>query len=329
MNTLTVKDFYVALKARRIIMMRHALIAIAVALIIGFSIPKQYTSRCVIVAEEQDDLAKSAGLGSLASLAGVSLNMSNDAIIPDLYPTVVLSRPFVVDLLYDTITTMQGDKFRVIDYVKTQESKAWWLAPLQWFSNDTVPQSLDPLLMTRKHENFVKDFAQRLECVCTDDGTIELASTLQDPMAARQLTEHITRRLQAFIVKYRTAKAASDVEYYRDLSVQASETYNEHALAYAKAYDANSNASLMKFKVELEKLATDMNTAHSAYTTIQQQLLKSEAKVRENTPAFTVIEPADAPAKHSSPKKAIILLALLFVTLGLDTLYVYTRLLLK
>lgn len=310
-------------------MLRHALIAVVVALVIGFSIPKQYTSRCVIVAEEQDDLAKSAGLGSLASLAGVSLNMSNDAIIPDLYPTVVLSRPFVLDLLYDTVTTMQGDKFRVIDYVMTQETKPWWLAPLQWFSNDTVPQSLDPLLMTRKHENFVMDFAKRLECVCTDDGTIELASTLQDPMAARQLTEQITRRLQSFIIKYRTAKAASDLDYYTTMTAQASANYEASAQTYAKAYDSHSNVTVMKYKVELDKLGADMNLSHTAYTTMQQQLLKSEAKLREKTPAFTIIEPAVAPAKHSSPKKVIILLALLFVTVGLDALYVYARMLLK
>ena len=74
-------------------------IAAVVGLVVGFSIPKEYSVSSKLAPEI---VSKSGGgsLGSLASLAGINLSSmsTSDAVYPDLYPDIVSSTPFIVEL---------------------------------------------------------------------------------------------------------------------------------------------------------------------------------------------------------------------------------------
>jgi hypothetical protein len=73
-------------------------IAAVIGLIVGFSIPKEYTST-IVIAPESSSAKSGGGLSSLASLAGINMNLNTaDAIYPDLYPQIVGSVPFLTDL---------------------------------------------------------------------------------------------------------------------------------------------------------------------------------------------------------------------------------------
>ncbi|MBQ5664102.1 MAG: hypothetical protein IIV19_06715, partial [Bacteroidaceae bacterium] len=66
-------------------MLRNCGIAAVVAIIVGFSIPKEYES-IVVLAPESSSNSSLSGLSSLASLAGVNMgNIQNeDALYPEL-----------------------------------------------------------------------------------------------------------------------------------------------------------------------------------------------------------------------------------------------------
>ena len=53
----------------------------------------------------------------------------------------------------------------------------------------------------------------------------------------------------------------------------------------------------------------------------------AEAKLREKTPAFTIIEKASVPNLHSAPKKMMIAIAFLFVAFIGTVFYYYFKLL--
>ena len=71
-------------------------VAAVVGLVIGFSIPKEYTVTSKLAPEVVDK--RSGGLSSLASMAGINLGSmsTSDAVSPDLYPEIVSSTPFVI-----------------------------------------------------------------------------------------------------------------------------------------------------------------------------------------------------------------------------------------
>ena len=66
-------------------------------LVIGFSIPKEYTVTVKLAPEIQGGKTSLGGLSSLASMAGINVGSMNsaDAMSPELYPDIVQSVPFM------------------------------------------------------------------------------------------------------------------------------------------------------------------------------------------------------------------------------------------
>ena len=53
-----------------------------------------------------------------------------------------------------------------------------------------------------------------------------------------------------------------------------------------------------------------MQMAYSVYSSVAQQKVLAEAKLRERTPAFTTLQSASVPVKHAGPKRMITVAAL-------------------
>lgn len=93
--------------AERKLIVRWCAMAALAGLVIGFSIPKEYTTETVLAPETSSGKGSLGGLSSLASLAGINMgNMTDaDAINPDVYPEIVESLPFVTELFPVVVET--------------------------------------------------------------------------------------------------------------------------------------------------------------------------------------------------------------------------------
>lgn len=85
--------------AKRRFIIKYALIGAVAGLVIGFSLPKEYTSS-VKMAPEEGKSNKTSNMAGLAALAGFDLSGAGgvDGINLMLYPDVVQSTPFIVEL---------------------------------------------------------------------------------------------------------------------------------------------------------------------------------------------------------------------------------------
>ena len=105
-----------------------------VGLVVGFSIPKTYTASTVLAPESID--AKSGGLSSLASMAGINLNGGGvDAINIEMYPDVVHSTPFIVDLFDLPVQFERKDETintNLLDYMLEYQRSPWWTPIIQF-----------------------------------------------------------------------------------------------------------------------------------------------------------------------------------------------------
>ena len=52
---------------------------------------------------------------------------------------------------------------------------------------------------------------------------------------------------------------------------------------------------------------------YNAYTQVYEQLQLSRAKVQERTPAFTIVQSASVPVKHSNKSKLVVMLLFMFL----------------
>ena len=65
---------------------------------------------------------------------------------------------------------------------------------------------------------------------------------------------------------------------------------------------------------DFRRLENEMRLAYQVYTSVAQQLQMAEAKVQEITPVYTIIEPSTIPIKPSKPRKALMLIGIVFLT---------------
>jgi uncharacterized protein involved in exopolysaccharide biosynthesis len=67
-------------------------------------------------------------------------------------------------------------------------------------------------------------------------------------------------------------------------------------------------------KAEAVRLENEQNITYGVYQEMSSQLAVARAKLQEQTPAFTVLEPARLAEWHFAPKKSVI--AIVFAFLG-------------
>lgn len=342
MYEFSLKTFYSVIKTSKRRITIHCALAVLIGLIIALSIPKEYTAEKMLAPEQQQE-GFSGGLSSLANMAGLNLSESTDAIVPDLYPIVVESNDFIVDLLYTNVRTQEGENMTYLTYLRNHTSSPWWSAigkgirkvigfisnsKEKTFANDSV--RIDPTNMSIAEDDIVSFARSNISCSISQlNYTINISVRAQDPIVAKIMADVVTDHLQNFIIMYRTSKVRGDFEYYKAIADDAYHKYLNAEKLYAQFCDSHSNVIKQAFLSERDRLANDVQITLMAYTQMKQQEHMAEAKVRERTPAFTVIKQASVPNRHSSPKKVLIIAGFVFLALSASIMHIYIRLLLS
>ena len=192
--------------------------AAVIALVVGFSIPKEYTTTVTLVPEAgASGKSKSGGISALAGLAGINLGdiQGADALSPTLYPDIVKSVPFSVELLDVKVADIKGElNTTVYDYLKEHQKKAWWSyvfsAPfkgLGWVMKTIKGEEpkdtsrvVTPFMLTRDQNEIIMALGKKIE-VEEDKKTfvIKLSVTMQDPLISATLTNTVMEKLQDYI----------------------------------------------------------------------------------------------------------------------------------
>ena len=100
-----------------------------------------------------------------------------------------------------------------------------------------------------------------------------------------------------------------DKKLYEETKVR----YDDARQKYAAYADANQNVILQRDRNKLIELENEMQLHYNAYTQIGQQLLSAQAKVQEETPAFTTLQSATVPVAKAAPARTKMCLMFLFL----------------
>ena len=305
-------------------------IAVIVALVVAFSIPKEYATS-VTLAPETTGKSTGGSMGALAAMAGVNLGNSggDDALFPELYPDIVSSTPFLTELFDVKVEDQKGElKTRLYDYLDEHQRSPWggaivaapfkalgWVVSL--FKDEPTGQGdgkVNPFMLT-KDEAAIADALSKRISVSVDKktGVTTLSVTMQDPLISAALTDTVMRRLQNYITDYRTNKARHDLKFAEKLYDEAKANYYAAQQKYARYADGNQNIVLHSVRTEQERLQNEMSLAYGVYNQVAQQLQMAKAKVQEITPVYTVVQPATVPLKPAKPNKIMILIGFVFL----------------
>lgn len=101
-------------------------VAVVLAFIIAFSIPKEFQTVVKLAPESTESSKKPGNLGGLTAMADINLGSAStaDAISPDLYPDVVQSTPFILELFPVEVMDLKGNyTVSLYDYMDEYQKK--------------------------------------------------------------------------------------------------------------------------------------------------------------------------------------------------------------
>lgn len=317
--------------AARKLLCKVAGIAVIVGVVIALTTPKQYTASVTLAPEMSK--GGGGGLSGIASMLGVGgMNMGNDAdaLNIQLYPNIVASTPFILDLMDTPVSTMDEEQpdTTLVGYLKeyTRSSLMGTVMSLPFkaiggvlslFKSEVVEtgeKAINPFHLTKEQSRIVQGLRSMIVAnVDKKTGVTTVSVTMQDPLVAAMITDTVVVKLKEHITKYRVSKAEDNCKYWEQLNDQRRDEYHAKQKLYAEYVDANKNVILQSVRIEQERLQNEMNLAYQVYSNVATQLQMAKAKVQEAKPVFAVVEPASVPLLPSGTSRKMILVGTVFL----------------
>ena len=278
---------------------------------------EEFVSTGKILPEYQ---SKAGGLGQfagLASLAGIDVSSAagggSDAVRPDLYPDVLKSTPFFLELLKIKVRTKDNkemlfsqfyDNFVLDNKIEEKNTKI------------NFPTSIQYIAVSYQTENNLKDLRERIGAVIDKKtGLITVTVKLPDPVVATIITDYGMNFLTNYITNYRTEKSKRDLNFLAERLDAAKGKYFNNQAKKAQ-YSDQYQLSMMKLQaadLQRERIESEYKISSTFYNSLLQKYEEAKLKVQQETPVIKVLEPPVVPNKRSEPKRAIIVLIATFL----------------
>lgn len=307
-------------------------IGLVIGIIVAISIPKQYTVGVTLSPEMGN--TKGSGLSGLAASflgSGVSMNEGTDALNASLSADIVSSTPFLLELSTMKIPALKGGTMTLNVYLD-EESSPWWGYVISFpgmvisgvkslftkEDSETVffeKVNQNMIELSRKDSHKIESLKRRITASVDKKTSMTTVSvTLQNPKVAAVVADSVVRKLQEYIIDYRTSKAKEDCLYWEKLFKERQQEYYDAQKKYADYMDSHDNIVLQSVRAEQERLQNDMSLAYQVYSQVANQLQVARAKVQEEKPVFAIVEPAVIPLYPSGISRKVYVLAFIFLS---------------
>lgn len=307
-------------------------IGLIIGVIVAISIPKQYTVEVTLSPEMGNN--KGGGLSGLAASflgSGVSMGDGTDALNASLSADIVSSTPFLLELSNMKVPVSGSKEISLSSYLD-EESSPWWSYVIGF--PGMVIGGVKSLFIEDEDESIFSDKAsqgtielskkesQKIESlkkkiVASVDKKTSMTSvtaTFQDSKVAAVVADSVVKKLQEYIIDYRTSKSKEDCLYLEKLFKERQQEYYEAQRKYADYMDSHDNIILQSVRTEQERLQNDMSLAYQVYSQVAGQLQVARAKVQEEKPVFAVVEPAVVPLYPSGTSRKVYVLVFVFLS---------------
>ena len=307
-------------------------IGLVIGVIVAISIPKQYTVEVTLSPEMGNN--KEGGLSGLAASflgSGVTMGDGTDALNASLSADIVSSTPFLLELSAMDIPVTKNEVMTLNTYLD-EETSPWWSYVIGF--PGMVIGGVKSLFIEDEDESIFSDKAsqgtielskkesQKIESlkkkiVASVDKKTSMTSvtaTFQAPKVAAVVADSVVKKLQEYIIDYRTFKAKEDCIYLEKLFKERQQEYYAAQKKYADYLDSHDNLILQSVRAEQERLQNDMSLAYQVYSQVAGQLQVARAKVQEEKPVFAIVEPAVVPLEPSGTSRKVYVLAFIFLS---------------
>ena len=306
-------------------------IGLVIGVIVAISIPKQYTVEVTLSPEMGNN--KEGGLSGLAASflgSGVTMGDGTDALNASLSADIVSSTPFLLELSAMDIPVTKNEVMTLNTYLD-EETSPWWSYVIGFpgmviggvkslFTEEDEIASFDKtsqgaIELSKKESKKIAALKKMITAsVDKKTSMTSVTATFQAPKVAAVVADSVVKKLQEYIIDYRTFKAKEDCIYLEKLFKERQQEYYAAQKKYADYLDSHDNLILQSVRAEQERLQNDMSLAYQVYSQVAGQLQVARAKVQEEKPVFAVVEPAVVPLEPSGTSRKVYVLAFIFLS---------------
>ena len=307
-------------------------IGLIIGVIVAISIPKQYTVEVTLSPEMGNN--KGGGLSGLAASflgSGVSMGDGTDALNASLSADIVSSTPFLLELSNMKVPVSGSEKISLSSYLD-EESSPWWSYVIGFpgmviggvkslFIEDEDESifldkaSQGTIELSKKESQKIESLKKKIVAsVDKKTSMTSVTATFQDSKVAAVVADSVVKKLQEYIIDYRTSKSKEDCLYLEKLFKERQQEYYVAQKKYADYMDSHDNIILQSVRSEQERLQNDMSLAYQVYSQVASQLQVARAKVQEEKPVFAVVEPAVVPLYPSGTSRKVYVLVFVFLS---------------
>jgi len=313
-----------------------SVIGLLLGVFIALTTPKKYELTISFLNENRDPTGMGrSGIAGLAGLTGMSLSNISQTISPAVYPEILESATFVEKINEMEFSTVNGQKLSLYTYI-TEYNKTSLISKMlripsilrSAFSSagDTIVKEdvlrrEDWIFLDDVYVSVASHLKNSLEISNAGNGIIEISVIHQDPYIAGELAERAYNFLTAYIAEYELVKERRKLEHTEDQLEIVKGRFLEAQKKLATFQDRNVNIVSAQARSEEERLQADYRVAFNVYNTVMLQKEEALLKLKDNIPAFTIVEPVKIPKDPSTPNKKLIVIITVFVAVSCSILY--------
>jgi LPS O-antigen subunit length determinant protein (WzzB/FepE family) len=339
----SIKDLWFARK----IILKITLAFTFFGLFVAVFSKNEFTASTTFVPLAQGRSAGGGSLGSLASLAGINIGggVNSEEISPELYPQIVSSIPFQLELL-DTPLTIEGQAGPV-SYSAYYESiyspgllsniKKYTVglpgvlislvrSTSENFEASAVVKESQLISISGKEYRLIKGLERQISVAVNDkEGFVSISATLPEAIASAQVALKTQQLLQEYALQFKTQKSIEQLRYIEERYAEKQKAFNEIKIDLARFQDQNTGINTALGRTKLLQLESEYELAFTVYSELAKQLETQLLQVKKDTPLFTVLKPVTIPNGKSAPKKALIIVVYLFLGFVSSVGFVFGR----
>jgi capsule polysaccharide export protein KpsE/RkpR len=314
--------------------------------------PKTFTTTISLIPEPKEGSAISSSvLSQFSGITGLSnMDLGNEeAIRPDLYPTIIESTTFLINLSAHKFNhPLYGDSLNLIIYIENHLPidylnilKKYTIGLpnifINKFKSSTIQEEIrfsfkkddnDFYLLSFQELMFLKDVSELVNVnFDKKTGELKIQGHSTDPFISSIIAQFTRNYIMDFVTTYRINKRKNNIEYLTNKKEELELNFLREQKKYADFRENNFNLSRPNFQSLEENIRSSYELSKTLFFSINTQLEQSKIKLNEITPVFLELQPIVVPTIKSRPQTMLILIlstvigficSSIFVLLSLD-----------
>ena len=325
-------------QGRKFIML-SAFVTAILGVVVALGTPNTYTSGTTFIPQTGGNSKPSSSLSGLASLAGISLGGmgSGSDIPPTLYPQIISSIPYKLDLLVETIE-VSDNEISLREYLGDDSGSSVLgtlkkytiglpgtiLSALRGSSSEGALEAQGEIYQISEDDRklFKSLNNQLILSLNEKEGFVTLEFSDEDKFVAAQVAERARELLQERIIAFKNQSARELLDFTTKQYQENKTSYEALQDSIAIFKDQNLNISSSLYQNRLDRLERELNISSSVVEQLASQVEQAKLQVNKDTPVFTIIEPVTVPFERSAPNRRFVVILWTVIGIGFSVFYV-------